>query len=101
MSKLTSTINKTKITKMERFIESLIFSGRKGVAYLEVALRIEVNTVSNYARLLRAKGINLETSPKYRLTNFTEARAALDLINNYRLKRGCPALPNELLEAWL
>jgi len=88
--------------KIERFIESLILAGTSGVKPLELTNKIQTNNISKYAYdLINKKGISLHTGSVYRITNLSNAIAALKLLNYYRVKRGAVPLPDELLQEWM
>jgi len=89
------------ITKLERFLESLIIAGKDGVNPQELTLRLKTNNITKYPYDLKKKGVYITTGKVYKITNINDATAALTLLNQYRTKRGVSTLPEELLEGWI
>jgi len=91
-----------RITKTERVLETLIISGSNGVNPQDLTIKIKTNNITKYPYDLQMKkGIYIETGTVYKLTNINDATAALNLLNQYRTKRGVSTLPEELLETWI
>lgn len=101
MTKLISSPKKFRTTKIEQFLKVVILAGRLGIKPLNIAIQINTNNIARFASDLRRKGIEIDTKPLYRFSNFYDAQIALDFVNSYRKKRGASQLPQELLEEWL
>ncbi|MBV1882258.1 MAG: hypothetical protein KUG82_11530 [Pseudomonadales bacterium] len=87
-------------TKFERFMETLLLAGRDGAHPLQLAMALQSNNISCYAHKLRSKGVSLKTTPHYSLVGLNDAEKVLDLLNEYRSKRGSHDLPSILTAGW-
>ena len=66
-----------------------------------LGLMVKTNNITKNLYDLRKKGVYVCTGETYKITNINDATAALNLLNQYRSKRGANSLPLELLEAWI
>ena len=87
-------------TKIEHFIQTLLLAGRDGIEPRLLGMIVKTNVINSYAQKLRTFNVTVKTLPVYSIPNFEDARAALNRLNLYRVKRGARPLSGECLIGW-
>jgi len=90
-----------KPSKIEKFAELLITSGKDGVSRWSGIGKLRVTNIGAYPHKFRRFGINITKGATYILMDMESAISIIDFINKHRLERNADRLTDDVVTHWL